>query len=402
MPTYTYVGTTRRGQRVEGVVEAYDEIEAMEQARQKVLVVHSVKQVHAGSKLLNRNITKPHVSPKNLAIMCSQFSIILQAGMPAPRAVALIAGQTSDKYLKGVLEEVAKDVASGHSLADSLENKGPELPRVLVETVRSGEESGRLPESFNRLHKYYDKRSKVAAKVASAMTYPLFVVCIAVVVVAVMMALVVPSIIQMVEALGADTPAITQLLINISNWFAGNWFVVLAVLVLAVIALAAYAKTEKGKTLFARARLSLPVLGAIGVNSGASQFANTMATLIASGLSANRSVEITARVMDNYVLSRMVGRMVSGLEEGRTLGECLQGCSYFPRTLVEMVSVGEQTGALEETLETVGEFYDAETQRLTDRALSLLEPALLVLMALFAGFIVIALYLPLFSLYANM
>lgn len=136
--------------------------------------------------------------------------------------------------------------------------------------------------------------------------------------------------------------------------------------------------------------------------SGASQFANTMGTLIASGLPMTHAVSVTARVMDNYVLSREVGRMQAGLEEGRTLGECMETCIYFPETLVEMTTVGEQTGALEETLATMGEFYDSETQRVTDRALSLMEPLLLVLMALFAGFIVIALYLPLFTMYASM
>ena len=163
-----------------------------------------------------------------------------------------------------------------------------------------------------------------------------------------------------------------------------------------------FGTTERGKTTFAVLKLRLPVLGAVGVCSGAAQFANTMAMLVTAGLPATRAVAITSRVMSNYVLSREVGRLEAGLEEGRTLGEGLEASTYLPRTLVEMVTVGEHTGELEETLETMGAFYDDETQRVTNKAISIMEPALLVLMALFAGFIVIALYLPMFSLYAAM
>ena len=221
-------------------------------------------------------------------------------------------------------------------------------------------------------------------------------------VVAVMMVMVIPAIAGMVSSLGTDMPAITQFLIDASNWVSANWLIMLIVIVLAAVGAKLFSTTEAGKTLLAKAKLRMPVLGVVGEFSGASQFANTMSTLIAAGLPMTRAVAVTGRVLGNYVLSREVGRMEAGLEEGRTLGECMEQCRYFPRTLIEMCSVGEQTGELEATLETMGEFYDNETQRVTDRALSLMEPTLLVLMAVFAGFVVIALYLPLFTMYANM
>ncbi len=402
MPTYTYIGMSDAGERVDGVVEAYDEIEAMEKARELCRVVQNVKQVRSGKNILSMDVTKPKAKPKNLAIMCAQFATILQSGLSIARAVSLVADQTADKYLKRVLGDVASDVESGHGLAESFENKGPELPRVFVETVRAGEESGHLSEGFERLHGYYDKRSKVAAKVAGALTYPVFVLVIAVVVVALMMVMVIPAIAGMVSSLGTDMPGITQFLIDTSAWMGVYWPVVLLVLVLAVVGSRLYGRTESGKTLLGKAKLKLPVIGPIGTYSGASQFANTMATLAAAGLPMPRAVSVTARVMGNYVLSREVGRMEAGLEEGRTLGECMEQSDYLPRTLVEMATVGEQTGELEAMLETMGAFYDDETQRVTDKALSLMEPTLLVLMALFAGFIVIALYLPLFTMYASM
>lgn len=402
MPTFTYTGITAAGQQIDGVVEAFDEIEAMERAREQCRVVQSVVPVREGKNLLSMDITKPKAKQKNLAVMCAQFATILNAGVPAARATSLVADQVTDKCLKRVLADVAADVASGHSLAESFQSKGENLPRVFIETVRAGEESGHLPESFQRLHGYFDKRAKVSAKVQSAMTYPIFVAVIAAVVLAIMMVMVIPSMTGMIASLGADTPAMTQFLIDASNFVTDNFLLIAVVLALIVVGVKLFGTTERGKTTFAVLKLRLPVLGAVGVCSGAAQFANTMAMLVTAGLPATRAVAITSRVMSNYVLSREVGRLEAGLEEGRTLGEGLEASTYLPRTLVEMVAVGEHTGELEETLETMGAFYDDETQRVTNKAISIMEPALLVLMALFAGFIVIALYLPMFSLYAAM
>ncbi len=388
--------------QIDGVGEAFDEIEAMERAREQCRVVQSVVPVREGKNLLSMDITKPKAKQKNLAVMCAQFATILNAGVPAARATSLVADQVTDKYLKRVLADVAADVASGHSLAESFQSKGENLPRVFIETVRAGEESGHLPESFQRLHGYFDKRAKVSAKVQSAVTYPIFVAVIAVVVLAIMMVMVIPSMTGMIASLGADTPAMTQFLIDASNFVTDNFLLIAVVLALIVVGVKLFGTTERGKTTFAVLKLRLPVLGAVGVCSGAAQFANTMAMLVTAGLPATRAVAITSRVMSNYVLSREVGRLEAGLEEGRTLGEGLEASTYLPRTLVEMVTVGEHTGELEETLETMGAFYDDETQRVTNKAISIMEPALLVLMALFAGFIVIALYLPMFSLYAAM
>ena len=402
MPTFTYKGITEGGMPATGVVEAFDEIGAMEAARAQCRVVQEVKLVRERKNLLTMDITKPKAKLKNLAIMCSQFSIILKAGLPIGRAVALVADQTTDKYLKRVLSDASSDVAAGHGFADSLENKGESLPNMFIETVRSGEESGHLPEAFARLHTYYDKRSKVAAKVASALTYPIFVLIIAVIVVAVMMVMVIPSMTSMISSLGSEMPWVTQFLIDASSWLRQNILWVILVIALIVAGCKLYGRTESGKTVFALMKLKAPILGVVSVYSGAAEFANSMATLIAAGLPMPRAIQVTSRVLNNHVLSSEVSMMEVGLPEGKSLGECMGEAEHFPRTLIEMASVGERTGELEETLQTVGSFYDTETQRVTDRALSLLEPALLVLMAVFAGFIVIALYLPMFSMYASM
>ncbi len=401
MPTFTYTGTAQNGKQVKGVVEAFSEIEAMEKARALAYVVSEVKMVRGKRGLLSADIGKPRLKTKDIAILCSQFAIIIQAGMSAVKAVSLVADQTTNKYLKKVLTEAAVDVQSGHSLADSLESKGKYLPRVLIETIRVGEESGNLSESFSRLHSYFDKRAKVAGKVAGALTYPIFVLIIAVVVVMVMMVFVIPAIGGMVSSLGSEMPAITQFLIDTSDFVANNILWILLGMALFVALVILFGKQEVGKDLYAGIALRVPVLGKITVYSGAAQFANTMATLIAAGLSTARAINVTSRVMNNYVHSKEVARMEADLQSGISLGECMSKTNYFPNALVEMTTVGEQTGELEETLAVMGEYYDSETERVTNHALSLMEPALMVIMALFAGFIVVALYLPMFTMYSG-
>lgn len=402
MSKFTYKGITEGGMTVNGVVEAFDEIEAMELARAECRIVQAVNPVREYKNFLTMDITKPRIKPNALAILCAQLSTILGAGLPISRAIALVAEQTTDKYLKRVMSEAVTDVSAGFGIADSFASKGENLPSVFIETIRAGEESGHLAESFARLHTYYDKRAKIAAKVAGALTYPIFVLIIAVVVVAAMMVLVIPAMTGMISSLGTDMPFITQLLIDSSDWMSNNILWVILVIALVIVGLKLYARTESGKTIFGIIKLKIPVLGVISVYSGAAQCANTLSMLIAAGLSMPRAVHIVSRVLDNHVLSSELGSMEFGLTEGKSLGECMNTSRYLPRTLIEMTSVGEQTGELEKTLETVGNFYDSETQRVTDRALSLMEPALLVLMAGFAGFIVVALYLPMFAMYASM
>ena len=402
MPTFSYSGIDATGQKITGVVEAYDEIEAMEQARDQVRIVQSIHPVHSRKGLASIEITKKKAKPKALSVMCSQFATILNAGLPADRAVRLVSEQCTDKYLAGVLKDVSSDVASGHGLADSFENKAPDLPRVFIETLRAGEQSGHLGECFVRLQKYFDRRAKVAHKISSALAYPIFVIVLAVLVVSLMMVLVIPKIVEMVESLGTDIPTITQFLIGCSDVVRQWWPLLLLVVVVLVFGLRAFGKTERGRNVYGNLALKAPIIGKITRSSGAGEFANTMATLIASGLSVTRAVRVSSRVVNNYIMRREIGRMEAGLDEGRSLGECMGKCEYFPKTLVEMVEVGESTGTLEETMVTMGIFYDEETNRLTDSALRKLEPTLLILMAIFAGFIVIALYLPMFSMYSAM
>ena len=399
MTSFKYRARTADGTSVNGFIEAYDEFEAVDQLRNQYPIVEKLEAVKEKKKI-NIDLNEPlWVSDKSLSLAASQFSIMLKAGLPMARVVELIAEQTSDKLMKRILTACAGDVAAGYSLARSLEKNGKKIPAVFIETVRAGEDSGTLERSFDTLHTYYDKSHKTRQKVKSALTYPVIVLILAFVVVGIVMVVLVPTMISMFDNMGTELPLPTRMLMAMSNFFSSYWHILLIGIAAIIGAVFAYNRTDNGKLKMSRLRMHLPVLGRIAVMNTASQIANTMATLLGSGLTVNRTVEILSRVVDMRCVGADLERCVGKLEEGKSLGETMRDVPDLPGMLVEMMAVGEESGSLEQTLETIGEYYTAEAEVASERALNMLEPMITVFLGLMVGFIVIAIYVPMFSMY---
>ena len=403
MAVFRYKAVSRDGAKVSGVVEGYDKFEAIGKIKETCSVVTSISEVAPMPALGKDLFGPPMIKDKSLALLSSQFSIILKTGLSVVRAVELIRDQTNDRQLKQLLEQVAFDVSAGYGLAQSLESKGGKiLPTTFVETVRAGEESGTLVESFAKLHTYYDKSAKVRARVRSAMIYPVFLLILAACVIAIIMVVAMPTFISTFELLDIELPGMTKALIAMSRFFSQYWWLVAILLAALVLGFQAYAKSEKGGLRVDELLLKVPILGRMNQMNGASQFANTLSTLLAAGISLNRAAAVTAKVLDNRYLGRELGTLIPMLEEGKRLGEQMRRQKIFPAMLCEMVVMGEDTGSLESTLDTVGEYYDSEAMTASQRALEMLQPAITVVMGVIIGFIVIGLYLPMFALYAGM
>ena len=385
-------------------MEGFDELDAVDHIKQTCSIVLKLKEIDPDKPgLLNMEIGDSKLNSKAFTVMCSQFSIILRAGIPIARTVHLIADKTTDKPLKKMLMKIAKDVEAGRSLAASFaEHGGKLLPTTFIETIRAGEESGNLDRSFDTMYRHYDKQTKMRGKVRGALSYPIFVLIIAVAVVVVLMVKVVPTFTSIFESYGSELPAITRLLIGISNFFRKNTIWMAAFFALLFIVYKLYGNTEKGRLNLARIQLRLPVLGNIAQLNAASQFANTMTTMLASGLSMTKAISITAGVLDNYYVGNEIGRLTGRLEEGQTLGISMRDSGCMPDILVDMVAVGEETGEMEKTLDTIALYYDAELDMAIAAALAKLEPTILIFLALVAGFIVIAIYMSIFQMYAIM
>ena len=339
------------------------------------------------------------VADKTLSLVAGQFAIMLRAGLQMSRVVELIANQTSDRLMKRILTACAADVSAGYSLARSLEKNGAKIPAVFIETVRAGEESGTLERSFDTLRAYYDRSYKMRAKVRSALTYPVIVVILAIVTVSIVMVVLVPQMIEAFANLGSQLPLPTRILIAISNFLGRWWPALLVVAALLGLGLFIIGRTPSGQLAFSKIRLHLPVLGKVARMNTAAQIANTMSALLGSGLPVNRVVDIVSRVLDSKSVGADLERCVPRLESGVTLAETLEDVDDLPEMLVEMARVGEESGSLESTLHTVGDFYEGEAIRESDKALSLIEPLITVILGGFVGFIVISIYMPMFTMY---
>ena len=393
---------SQSGQKVSGVIEAFNEMDAVDRIKQNHSVIIKMTPVKENG-LLNMEIGGNKLNNKAFIVMCSQFAIILGAGIPIARTCHLIADKTTDKPLKRMLMHVAEDVEAGRSISASFAERGEKLlPTTFVETIAAGEQSGNLDKAFQTVHEHFDKQAKMAARVKSALAYPVFVLFIAVAVVVVLMVKVVPTFLAIFDSYNAELPLPTRILIAISDFFVKYWMVMLAIVVAAAIFYKVYGNTEQGRMNLAKWSLKVPILGNIQQLNAASEFANTLTTMLASGLPMTRAISITAKTMSNYYMSTEVGKLAVKLEEGHALGPSMREANFMPDILVDMVSVGEETGEMEQTLKTIATYYDAELDMAINSALEKLEPALLVGLAGIAGFIVVAIYMAMFGMYAAM
>ena len=404
MAQFRYTALSRHGEKVSGLMEAYNAVDATRRIKEEYGMILKLAEVAvAKPNFMAAEVGGNRLNAKAFTVMCSQFAIILEAGVPLARAVNLIAERTTDKTLKRLLDKVGQDVENGRSISASFAEHGEKLlPVTFIETIHSGEESGNIEKSFESMHEHFDKQAKMAAKVRSAMAYPLFVLVVAIAVVVVLMVAVVPTFMEMFEEFDAQLPLMTRMLIAMSNFFRNNLLVLALCAVGIPLFIKLYGNTEKGRMNLAKIQLKLPILGNIALLTAASQFANSMTTLIDSGLTMNKSVFITSKVLDNYYISQEIGKLTSQLEEGRTLGESMREQQVMPNILIDMTAVGEESGEVAKTLHTVARFYDEELESAIQKALAMMEPALLCTLGVIAGFIVLSVYLAMFTLYDAM
>lgn len=406
METFNYSVLSKDGKKVSGVIEAYDEMDAARRLKASYPIVENLSHVNNKGVIgafFGSDIGGKKLNDKAFTLMCGQFATILKAGIPIARTVQLVADKMTDKNLKNLLIEVGEDVEAGRTLSASFAEKGKDLlPVTFIETIRAGEESGNLDTAFESANQHYTKQMKLKGKVRGAMIYPTFVMVLAVVVVIVLMVKVVPTFTKIFDETGGELPAITKSLIAISNFFRYNWYIIAILAIGAVIIFKIYTSSEKGKMKWAKFQLKMPVLGEINVLNAASEFTNTMAMMLGAGLPITKAVSITSRAMSNYYMSDEVGKIAQELEVGHTLGHALRESGALPDVLTDMAAIGEESGELESTLAMVGEYYDSELEAATQAALAKLEPATLVFIGLVAGYIVIAIYVAMFSMYSGM
>ena len=388
------------GEEVSETVEANTREQVVALLKEEGLVVREVTEAGAGEKEIDLSfLGGKKVKEKSLSILCDQLATILESGMPIVRSIELVANQTEDKRLRSILSDTAEDVAAGYSVADSLEKYGEGLPQTMIETVRAGESTGSLDVVFRRLATHYKKLSQTKGKVVSALIYPIFVIVVAIVVVAVIMVVAMPTFKSTYETMGVQLPILTQAMISVSDFLVKfGWLVALVIIAIVVGITLMRSRNEDFRIKWSEMSTHLPVLGRVIVMNGTSQYASTMSMMMSAGLSVVRAVGVTARSIDNYYMAHALSQTQLPLESGRSLTDCVTETEAFPELACAMTGVGEESGALDRTLETIADFYDNEVETATERALSILEPATIVFLGGLVAIIMLAVYLPIFTI----
>ena len=400
MTTYKYKGISADGAKVSGVIKAYDEFEAVSQLRETCSVVTKIEAVpeQAGGSV---RLGARRIKEQELAILCSQFAIILTSGLPIVRCVEMVAAQARTREVQQVLHHVAEDVSGGYSLAQSFSNAGTAFPVTFIETIRAGEQAGTLELCFERLHKYYDKSAKTHAKLVSTLVYPVLVLIVAAIVFLIIMLFAVPMFTATFAEMGSELPSITKGLMAVSGFFQHYWWTLLLIVLAVGIVRLLLRRSESGRLWLAAGKLKRSPLKRLHQMNASSQFASTMATMLTAGLPVTRSLEVTAGVIGNDLFADAVRRVRQGVEQGRDLADCMLADPTFPRLLTEMTGVGERSGNLEQTLTVIGDYFDNEVSVMTQRLLSLLEPAITIALAIVTVVLLLAVYLPMFTMYGS-
>lgn len=418
MAQYKYTGIAWQGGKVSGTVDALNESEAMLRIHDTCEVVlslrrplrrrgasswDSVEEDEGQKSFLDIEIGGGRLDLKMFAVMCNQFGVILRSGMPVARTVQMVGETLPNRLLQRWLKKVLRDVESGMPLADSMENRGADfLPTTFIETIRAGEASGNLDLAFANMSRHFEKQYKMRAQIRSALTYPLLLLFVGVAVMIVIMVYVVPMFTQIFEQAGADMPPLTKFVINLSRFFQKWWWTIPLAAGGGFTTYKVFDAFPHIHLLFARIRLALPVIGKIALLSAACQFTSTMASLVGSGLTIVDATEITANVIANAHISRKVAEIVEMLQRGSSLGDALRRQDVFPVMLTEMVAMGESSGEMEQTLDYLGSYYDAELDTATAAAVKKLGPIILVAVGGVSMLMVGGVYTGMFGMYGAM
>ena len=405
MPTFVFKGRNRLGEVIVGERSA-DSREVLRQLlRREQVMLTSVKE-KGREVALPKPAGRKKVKAKELSVFTRQFSVMIDAGLPLVQCLEILSQQQENKYFAQVLQQVRQDVEEGATLAAAMARHQKVFDQLFVNMIEAGETGGILDLILQRLSTYIEKIVKLRRDVISSLIYPVAVIVIAVAVITVIMIFVIPAFQNIFLGLlgpGEQLPLPTRIVVAISNFIAGiGGLVVLGVIIAIGFAVRAYYRTEGGRWNIDRLLLKLPVIGNILRKIAIARFSRTLSTLLSSGVPILQSLDITARTSGNVVLEDAISKIRVGVERGESFIEPLKATEVFPNMVAQMVGIGEQTGALDAMLGKIADFYEQEVDAAIASMLTLIEPIMIAFLGVTIGSIVIAMYMPLFTLIGKM
>ena len=399
MPTYVFKGRNRLNEMVVGERVAQNRAALENMLRREQVILTSARE--KGRDLSLPKLGREKVKHKELALFTRQFSVMLDAGLPLVQCLEILGQQQDNKFFQKVIFQTRSDVEAGMTLADAMAKHPRVFEPLYTNMVAAGETGGILDIILQRLSTYLEKMVKLKSDVKSALIYPIAVVLISIIVISVIMIVVIPAFKNIFEGLlgpGEKLPWLTEMVVSISQFMGSYWWLIGIVIALAVVGLKQYYKTDGGRRTVDKIMLKLPIFGPILKKIAIARFSRTLSTLLSSGVPILEALDITARTAGNVIVAEAVTRVRQGIEQGQTFVEPLKASEIFPVMVSQMIGVGEQTGALDAMLSKIADFYEQEVDAAIANLLNLLEPAMILFLGVSIGTIVIAMYLPLFTL----
>lgn len=395
MPVFVYTGKLK-GKVVKGDYEAENRDELFKYLRSKGVVITKVKQ--KGKQISLKFGTG--VTAEDITNFARQFAAMISAGLPLIQCLTILSEQTENPAFRDVLSSVTASVENGNSLADSLAKHPKVFPELFINMIAAGEIGGILDTILLRLATFLEKAAALRRKIKGAMMYPMVISIIAVIAVAALLIFVIPVFAKMFAEFGGSLPKPTQIVVDMSNFMKTPTKILplLTAVGLLIFAFLKYRGTENGRFKTDQLLLKIPILGDLAKKSVVAQFTRTLGTLLASGVSILEALDITAKTADNMVIRRALHGMIGSISEGKTITEPMKASGVFPPMVVQMVAVGEEAGGLDQMLNKIADFYDEEVDAAVDALTSVMEPIIIVILAIVMGGVLIAMYLPMFDL----
>ncbi len=393
MPVFVWEGKQTDGSKRKGEIEAPNKAAASMMLRRQRVNPTKVKAKPKEIVLFEQGI-----KTKEVVIFTRQFATMINAGLPLVQCLEILSSQQENPTFKKMLLQLKSDVEGGATFAEALAKHPKAFDNLYVNLVAAGEIGGVLDVVLNRLATYMEKNEALKAKVKGAMTYPIIVLAVAFGVVAILMIFVIPTFQDMFNQFGGALPGPTQFIVNLSNFFRSFWWAMALVIVLLIVGFKWAKKQPQGKLYLDTLALKLPIFGPLIRKVAVAKFTRTLGTMITSGVPIMDGLEITAKTAGNLVVENGIKKVRTAISEGKSMAEPLEATGIFPGMVVQMIAVGEATGALDQMLSKIADFYDEEVDTAVEALTSALEPLLMVFLGGIIGFVIVAMYLPIFKM----
>uniref|UniRef100_UPI004026453D type II secretion system F family protein n=1 Tax=Agathobacter sp. TaxID=2021311 RepID=UPI004026453D len=398
MPSYKYEVIGPDGKPQTGTIDASNLEVATAELKSGGNTIVSLSKANAFNKDLDIHIGKA-VSVRELSVFCRQFESVLNAGVTVIEALNMLAEQTENKTFKSALEDIRDAVQKGDTLSAAMAEFPKIFPPLMIQMVAAGEATGGIDKAFSRMGGQFEKEAHLKGLIVKSMIYPVILIVVIIVVVAIMMIKIVPTFTEQFDEVGGQLPGITLAVMAVSDFFVNSWYFMVAIIVGLVIFFKEFKKTENGAAIMGRLALKFPLVGKLNIKTASASMTRTLATLMGSGIQLVDALNLVMEMMKNQIVKNALKKAQEEVSRGIPLSIPLQETGVFPPMVYHMIEIGEETGNMEDMLDKIAEYYDEEVEMATQSLLAVMEPMIIIIMALVVVPIVLAIMMPMYSLY---